>query len=239
MRYDRDLVTVLLGEPETCTVTVAPRSVDLVGVRMRVFYKESDGFELQDYPTQFEFSGSNRLSFEIESQYTPLGYYVFEVHSLIHSTGDYKLTVSGCKAETTSVPPPAVVKEDDVANGAPVAMTVGTSYTRILNQDGDIDYFVVQLSGKGGTPWEDGKWYRYTIRGVSANFDSEEHGNVRYEPADDDHLALTMVETNDCLNEKGNSYPWSLSTDHSFRPVKYATQLQGGANDLETISKGR
>ena len=67
---------------------------------------------------------------------------------------------------------------------------------------------------------------------MSANFDSEEHGNVRYEPADDDHLALTMVETNDCLNEKVNSYPWSLSTDHSFRPVKYATQLQGGANDL-------
>ena len=132
MRYDRDLVTVVLGEPETCTVTVAPRSVDLVGVRMRVFYKGSDGFELQDYPTEFEFSGSNRLSFEIESQYTPLGYYVFEVYSLIHDTGDYKLTVSGCKAETTSVPPPAVIKEDDVANGTPVAMTVGTSYRACL-----------------------------------------------------------------------------------------------------------
>ena len=145
------------------------------------------------------------------------------VYSSSGDTGGYQLTVSQC---VTNIPP-AQNREDDVEDGAPVEMRLGSGYTKALNHDRDSDLFVIQLSGRGGDPFEEGKWYQATLQPVRATFNSPTRGRVTYQPAQNIHLSL--VQTNDCLHEK--------ISDYTELPSDYAEPLSVQFDDNSQVSR--
>ena len=153
------------------------------------------------------------------------------VYSSSGMVGGYQLTVTNCVTE----PPPAeLVPEDDVPDGAPVEITLGSSYTRIINYTSDIDVFVLRLDNAAD------KWYQANLQTVSATFNSQTEGEVSYPPAR--HLALVMTRSvnrptqdNDpdtpdlpdysCLRTQNSS---SHSVQFDGRPSSRAFKLTSG-----------
>ena len=105
------------------------------------------------------------------------------VYSSSRTVGGYQLTVTDC----TEPPPSDRVPEDDVPDGAPVEIRLGSSYTRIINYARDIDVFVLRLDNAAD------KWYQASLQAVRATFNSPTEGRVSYPPAQ--HLALTMARS--------------------------------------------